>query len=115
MSDFLKKPKFPKARLIREDFLPEDDMMKNYRIKKVTTLYKGTEFYKFIPQEKVLFWWKNIGEMVPKYNSEECTYVYDYKGYSTLEDAQELLCNYIKYKNYPKEEYLDFNPEGECK
>lgn len=34
----MNKPEFPKARLIREDFLPEQDPLKNYRIKKVTKI-----------------------------------------------------------------------------
>ena len=45
------KPKFPKPRLIREDFLPEP--MKNYRIKKV--IENGQPIY--YPQKKVLWWW----------------------------------------------------------
>lgn len=49
------KPEFPKARLIREDFLPEDDMLKNYRILK-TEDKEGRDVY--YPQYKFLglFW-----------------------------------------------------------
>lgn len=45
------KPEFPKARLIREDFLPEDDMLKNYRILK-TQDKEGRDVY--YPQYKFL-------------------------------------------------------------
>lgn len=54
----MNKPEFPKARLIREDFLPEQDPLRNYRIKKVT---KGNGKVWYYPQKKVLWFWWNIG------------------------------------------------------
>ena len=49
-----KKPEFPKPRIIREGFIPERNIMKGYRIKKVT---KG-HITRFIPQSQFLwiFW-----------------------------------------------------------
>ena len=51
----MEKPEFPKARLIREDFLPEDDVLKNYRILKYQ--YENGEVI-YCPQYKFLglFW-----------------------------------------------------------
>lgn len=51
----MEKPKPPSPRLIREDFLPEDDVMKNYRILK-TEDKEGRDVY--YPQYKFLglFW-----------------------------------------------------------
>jgi len=51
----VKKPEFPKPRIIREDFLPNEPM-KNYRIKKV--IEQGTSEY--YPQKKILWWWEDI-------------------------------------------------------
>jgi hypothetical protein len=57
----MKKPEFPKAQLIREDFLPEQDTMNNYRIKKVT---KGDGKVWYHPQKKFLwFFWVDISNM----------------------------------------------------
>jgi hypothetical protein len=59
----MKKPEFPKAQLIREDFLPEQDTMNNYRIKKVT---KGDGKVWYYPQKKVLwFFWVDISKIRP--------------------------------------------------
>jgi hypothetical protein len=52
----MKKPEFPPARLIREDFLPEP--MKNYRIKKVNHSVLGTIYY--VQQRVFFFFWDNI-------------------------------------------------------
>jgi hypothetical protein len=92
--DMMKKPEFPKPRLIREDFLPEP--MNKYRIK------KGTygDVIRYYPQEKFLFWWHNTVE--PSFDG----------GYSTLEQAQEALCSRIKKSVV---EYIDFDPERDCK
>jgi hypothetical protein len=64
----MKKPEFPKPQLIREDFLPEQDPMNNYRIKKVT---KGDGKVWYFPQKKVLwFFWveiSNIGSFSNKH------------------------------------------------
>lgn len=55
----MKKPEFPKPRLIREDFLPEQDPMENYRIKKVTKP-DGKSWY--FPQKKIFgfLWWNLV-------------------------------------------------------
>ena len=58
----MKKPEFPEPRLIREDFLPEQDLMKNnYRIKKITT---PSGYEKYYPQVKILwlFWVNMFGD-----------------------------------------------------
>ena len=62
----MNKPEFPKARVIREDFLPKRDQMKRYRIKKVIT-GDGTVWY--CPQKKVLWIWWNMVDYGP-YGSE---------------------------------------------
>jgi hypothetical protein len=51
----IEKPNPPNPRIIREDFLPEDDMLKNYRILK-TQDKEGRDVY--YPQYKFLglFW-----------------------------------------------------------
>lgn len=54
----MNKPEFPKSRLIREDFLPEQDPLMNYRIKKVTKP-DGKDWY--YPEKKFLWFWWNIG------------------------------------------------------
>lgn len=56
----MKKPEFPKPQLIREDFMPEQDIMKDYRIKKVT---KGDGKIWYYAQKKMLgFWWADLTE-----------------------------------------------------
>jgi len=95
------KPEFPKPRLIREDFLPYEPM-KNYRIKKVTD-EDGTRYF---PQVKHLFWWHNLIYSIPY------TYTYDDGGFSTLEEAQEKLCSYLKKSVV---EFIDFDPNRDCK
>jgi hypothetical protein len=57
----MNKPEFPKPQLIREDFLPEQDPMNNYRIKKIT---KGDGTVWYHPQKKVLwFFWVDISKI----------------------------------------------------
>ena len=53
----MKKPEFPKPRIIREDFLPEQDPLMNYRIKKVTKPDGEVWYY---PQKKFLWFWISI-------------------------------------------------------
>jgi hypothetical protein len=53
----MKKPEFPKSRIIREDFLPKQDPMSNYRIKKVTKP-DGKEWY--YSQKKFLWFWMTL-------------------------------------------------------
>jgi hypothetical protein len=91
------KPEFPKPRLIREDFLPYEPM-KNYRIKKVTD-EDGTRYF---PQVKFLFWWHNPYKFEP----------YRDGGFSTLKEAQEKLCSYLKKSVV---EFIDFDPNRDCK
>ena len=54
----MNKPEFPKPRLIREDFMPEKDITKEYLIKKIT---KGDKV-EFRAQRKFLWWWINLGD-----------------------------------------------------
>lgn len=53
----MNKPEFPKARIIREDFLPEQDPLRNYRIKKVIS-DDGVVWYQ--SQKKILWFWVNM-------------------------------------------------------
>jgi len=94
----MKKPEFPKPRLIREDFLPYEPM-KNYRIKKVT----DGNVTRYFPQVKFLFWWYNLIYASP-YNGDG--------GFSTLKEAQEKLCSYLKKSVV---EFIDFDYERDCK
>ena len=55
----MKKPEFPKSRTICEDFLPKQDPMSNYRIKKVTKP-DGKEWY--YPQKKFLWFWMTLDD-----------------------------------------------------
>lgn len=91
----MKKPEFPPARLVREDFLPEP--MRNYRIKKLTE-YNTTWYY---PQVKVLWWWHDL-----------FSWNQHYIGYLSLEKAQEALCRHIKGTMV---EYIDFDSDRDCK
>jgi hypothetical protein len=70
----MKKPEFPKPRLIREDFLPEQDPLMNYRIKKIT---KPDGEVRYCPQKKIfgLLWWEICG----------------FEGYSTESRAQRKI------------------------
>jgi hypothetical protein len=72
--------------------------MNKYRIKKET--YGDTTRY--YPQEKFLWWWYNVFAFD----------VYSDGGYDTLEKAQKKLCNYCRGTMV---EYLDFDPERDCK
>lgn len=93
----MKKPEFPKPRLIREDFLPEPNPMDNYRIKKVTTRYGTVRYH---PQKKFLGFWVDL-----------CTFsrYYTSSWYETYEAANEEILEHIKFLNRPKEkvEYLE--------
>lgn len=92
----MKKPEFPKPRLIREDFLPDEPMNK-YRIKKVIE-YNTPWYY---PQVKVLWWWHNLFSQNPYY-----------VGFLSLEQAQKALCCHFKKTMV---EYIDFDYERDCK
>ena len=71
----IEKPKFPPARLIREDFLPNEPM-KNYRIKKV--IEDGRPLY--YPQKKFLWWWRSVD-------------LNGWRSFFELEDAKEAIRN----------------------
>jgi hypothetical protein len=95
----MKKPEFPNPRLIREDFLPEP--MKNYRIKKVT----DGDTTRYYPQERnmrTLWRWHYVFALDVDFDG----------GYDTLEEAQQKLCSYCKGTMV---EYIDFDPERDCK
>ena len=84
------KPEFPKARLIREDFLPEREQMNNYRIKKITK-GDGTVWYQ--PQKKVLWFWKDLG-------LTGCFSGKDWANAEILEDFQKSQKDKIEYLKY---------------
>ena len=84
------KPEFPKARLIREDFLPERDSMDNYRVKKITK-GDGTVWYQ--PQKKFLWFWKDLGQygaLSGKYSANDII----------LEDFQKSQKDKVEYLEY---------------
>jgi hypothetical protein len=95
----MKKPEFPKPRVIREDFLPKQDIMTNYRIKKITQGYT-TKYY---PQSKFLglFW---VDE--------------DIYGFDSYEKANRALCDYLRdhylkgHLRKPVVEYLEVDCGG---
>jgi hypothetical protein len=86
----MKKPEFPKARLIREDFLPEDDVLKNYRILKYQ--YEDGEVI-YCPQYKFLglFW----------------LYMNAHTSHSSLDGAVDYIKRDIIAKRKPKVEYIE--------
>lgn len=98
----MKKPKFPKPRLIREDFLPEKDPTKNYRIKKVITRYETVRYH---PQKKFLGFWVDL-DYHPIFTFSR---YYTSSWYETYEAANEEILEHIKFLNRPKEkvEYLE--------
>ena len=85
------KPEFPKPRIIREDFLPNEPM-KNYRIKKV--IEQGTS--KYYPQKRILWWWEDICGL-GRYYWE--------KDFSTLEEAKQALHKKV-YEEKREVEYI---------
>lgn len=87
----MKKPEFPKARVIREDFLPERDPMNNYRIKKIT---KGDGKVWYQPQKKVLWFWKDLGS---------------YGGFSTKGWADSIILEDFQKSQKDKIEYLEYD------
>jgi hypothetical protein len=88
----MNKPKFPKARLIREDFLPEQDPMNNYRIKKTT---KGDGAVWYQPQKKVLwFFWVEISKM---------------GSFSTKDWANAIIIEDFQKSQKDKVEYLEYD------
>lgn len=95
----MEKPKPPGPRLIREDFLPEPDPMKNYRIKKITSGW-GSENY--FPEYKLfgLFW----------VNLHRLGYGQLY-AYPTYYEAAFMLRCHFKDETKPKVEYLEFKLE----
>jgi len=86
----MKKPQFPKPRIIREDFLPEQDPLMNYRIKKVTKPDGKVWYY---PQKKFLWFWWSIGVGVTlEYNNERRAQERVFDDYNkTLKDEVEYL------------------------
>ena len=86
----MNKPEFPKSRVIREDFLPEQNPMKRYRIKKVT---KGDGTVWYCPQKKVLWFWKDLG----------------YGSFSVKEWANDIIVQDFQKSQKDKVEYLEPN------
>jgi hypothetical protein len=101
----MKKPEFPKPRLIREDFLPEQDPLINYRIKKVTKPDGKVRYY---PQKKFLWFWIDICETFGDcYYTEWAAQTLIFADYhKTQKDKIEyLLADYYKTQK-DKIEYL---------
>ncbi len=73
--------------------------MNKYRIKKET----HGDTTKYYPQEKFLWWWW--------YNVFAFDVYFD-GGYDTLEKAQKNLCIYCRGTMV---EYINFNPNEDCK
>ena len=84
----MKKPEFPKPRLIREDFLPKQDPLMNYRIKKVTKPDGKVWYY---PQKKFLWFWMSL---------------VDSGGYGSERWAQQVIFEYYNKTLKDKVEYL---------
>lgn len=82
------KPAFPKPRIIREDFLPEQDPLMNYRIKKVTK-FNGKSWY--YPQKKFLWFWMNLD---------------DFGGYGSESWANQIVFEHYNDSQKDKVEYL---------
>lgn len=84
----MKKPEFPKPRLIRIDVLPEPDPMENYRIKKVTKPDGKSWYY---PQKKFLWFWMNLDDN-DGYGSESWAQSRVFEDFNkTLKDKVEYL------------------------
>ena len=83
MSHHLKKPEFPKPRVIREGFMPEKNTMKGYRIKKITT----GDTTRFFPQHRLYwFFWADLFSYA-KWRT-------DGGGFESYEEAVEALHNH---------------------
>ena len=85
----MKKPEPPKPQLIRENVLPEQDLLMNYRIKKVT---KGDGTIRYYPQKKIfgLLWWDICG--FEGYGCESWAQAEIFKDYNkTIKDKVEYL------------------------
>lgn len=79
----IKKPMFPKPRLIREGFLPEktiEEKASNYRIKK---LYENSQF-PYVIERKGLFGWREVHVMD------------GYKYFESLQAASMALFEYLE-------------------
>lgn len=85
----MKKPEPHGPRLIREDFLPEQDPLMNYRIKKVTKPDGKVRYY---PQKKIFgFLWWNLVD-VDGYGSESWAQVRVFEDYNNSQkDKVEYL------------------------
>jgi hypothetical protein len=95
----MKKPEFPKPRLIREDFLPKQDPLMNYRIKKVTKPNGKVWYY---PQKKFLWFWVDLDKDGGGYDSECWAQQRVFEHYDkTLKDKVEYLAP-DKSKSVPK-------------
>jgi hypothetical protein len=103
----MKKSEFPKPRLIREDIMPEQDPMKNYRIKKETSYYKGEEFVRYSAEKKAFGIWvdikRNWSNLLDSYFRIEY--------YVSLTEVNDAILNHDNSKNRRnKVEYINFDP-----
>jgi hypothetical protein len=104
----MNKPEFPQPRLIRDDFLPEQDPMKNYRIKKETSYYKGEEFVRYFAQKKVFGIWVDIER---KWSNLLDSY-FRIEYYDSLTYANNAIWEHYNSKTKNKVEYLEPQPLG---
>lgn len=84
----MKKPEFPNPRIISDSFLPEQNNLMNYRIKKVT---KGDDIV-YYPQKKILWFWWNIGDTCYGWYT-----TYGLANNRILEDYQSHQKEYVEY------------------
>lgn len=81
--------------IIYSPFIPLDDPMKNYRIKKLT--YANGEV-NYVPQKKYFWFWKDLVDV-----SEYCSF----RSYREQLVAEEAIKRDYKSNLKPKVEYLD--------
>jgi hypothetical protein len=95
LNSIMNKPEFPKARLIREDFLPNkmDNILEKYRIQKkpFRNLSTGEKNFTYVVEEKGWFGWKKVG-----FNGDIISYFYSYA------HANKALYDHIIDMNYEK-------------
>ena len=111
----IEKPKFPQPRLIREDFLPKEDMLKNYRIMK-TQDKEGRDIY--YPQYKFLgLLWLCIDATVKLRSFNDAIYYIKRDIIAKRKPTVEYIELTEKDLDLPPKEPNPppFNPEGECK
>jgi len=77
--------------------------MKNYRIKKETSYYKGEEFVRYFPEKKVFGIWVNIGR---NWNNLLDSYV-QIVSYGSFTEANNSIWKHYNSKTKNNVEYLE--------